>query len=111
MKKKSTVVFLKTEREKIKLDYFLIRQCLLILRSVNNYFRQKIIVLLSNHKHLCVTDIYTKLRFEQSVASQHLSILRSSGVVAGEKSGKFVYYSLDYDRLQQIFNFSKEIAA
>lgn len=111
MKKKKIVVDLRKEREKITLDYFLIRQALLILRSVNNYFRQNIILILGEYKNLCVTDIYTKLRFEQSVASHHLSILKSSGVVEGERHGRFIYYSLNYERIKQIFKFSKEITA
>jgi len=51
---------------------------------------------------MTVTSIYIKLRLEQSVASQHLAILRRAGVVITERQGKFIYYSLDQDRLTQI---------
>ncbi|MFN8331157.1 MAG: metalloregulator ArsR/SmtB family transcription factor [Saprospiraceae bacterium] len=59
---------------------------------------------------MTVTDIYIKLRLEQSVASQHLAILRRAGVVATERQGKFIYYSLDLDRLNQISKLVEELA-
>ena len=51
---------------------------------------------------MTVTDIYIKLRLEQSVASQHLAILRRAGVVVTDRDGKFINYSLDRNRLAQI---------
>ena len=54
---------------------------------------------------------YIKLRLEQSVASQHLAILRRAGVVATDRQGKFIYYSLDADRLNQISRLVEELAA
>jgi len=59
---------------------------------------------------MTVTDIYIKLRLEQSVASQHLAILRRAGVVATDRHGKFIYYSLDKDRLAQISRLVEELA-
>jgi DNA-binding transcriptional ArsR family regulator len=59
---------------------------------------------------MTVTDIYIKLRLEQSVASQHLAILRRAGVVLTERQGKFIYYSLDKDRLSQISQLVEELA-
>jgi DNA-binding transcriptional ArsR family regulator len=47
---------------------------------------------------------------EQSVASQHLAILRRAGVVATDRQGKFIYYSLDRDRLNQISKLVEELA-
>jgi DNA-binding transcriptional ArsR family regulator len=57
-----------------------------------------------------ILDIYIKLRLEQSVASQHLAILRRAGVVLTERHGKFIYYSLDNDRLAQISRLVEELA-
>jgi len=47
---------------------------------------------------------------EQSVASQHLAILRRAGVVITERQGKFIYYSLDKDRLNQISKLVEDLA-
>ncbi|HNA42223.1 MAG TPA: ArsR family transcriptional regulator, partial [Saprospiraceae bacterium] len=60
---------------------------------------------------LTVTDIYIKLRLEQSVASQHLAILRRAGVVITDRNGKFIYYSIDKERLSQISRLVEELAA
>ncbi|MCL4132917.1 UNVERIFIED_CONTAM: hypothetical protein GTU68_015212 [Idotea baltica] len=59
---------------------------------------------------MTVTDIYIKLRLEQSVASQHLAILRRAGVVITERQGKFIYYSLNNERLDQISKLVEDLA-
>ena len=71
----------------------------------------KRIDLLEENERMTVTDIYIKLRLEQSVASQHLAILRRAGVVSTERQGKFIFYSLDKDRLSQISKLVEELAA
>jgi len=93
-----------------KIDYNQLRKAVLVLRSVNHKLRQSIIQLLDEHKRLTVTEIYVKLRLEQSVASQHLAILRRSGVVNTERDGKFIYYSLNHDRIDEISNLVEELA-
>jgi DNA-binding transcriptional ArsR family regulator len=50
------------------------------------------------------------LRLEQSVASQHLAILRRVGVVETTRQGKFIHYSLDKNRLEQIARLVDELA-
>jgi ArsR family transcriptional regulator, virulence genes transcriptional regulator len=72
------------------------------LRSVNHKLRQAIIDLLEEQDQMSVTDLFIRLRLEQSVASQHLAILRKSGVVDTVRNGKFIFYSLNRDRLRQI---------
>jgi DNA-binding transcriptional ArsR family regulator len=53
---------------------------------------------------MTVTDMYIKLRLEQLVASQYLVILRRAKVVVTDRQGKFIYYSVDEDRLIRIQN-------
>ena len=53
-------------------------------------------------KKITVTEIYVHLRLEQSVASQHLAILRRAGIVKTERDGKFIYYSIAPDRVGKI---------
>jgi len=85
-----------------KYDYAIFRRVVLLLRSINHPLRKQIIELLKTDSKLTVTDIYIKLRLEQSVASQHLAILRRAGVVVTERSGKFIYYSLDTNKYELI---------
>ncbi|MBC8034868.1 MAG: helix-turn-helix transcriptional regulator, partial [Chitinophagaceae bacterium] len=53
---------------------------------------------------LTVTEIYIQLRLEQSVASQHLAILRRAGIVKTEREGKFIFYILNSNRIAEIGN-------
>ena len=57
-----------------------------------------------------LTEIYVKLRLEQSVASQHLAILRKAGVVVTERDGKYIFYSLNHDRIAEISQLVEELA-
>ncbi len=99
---KNETVTLKKGINEVLLDYADLRKAVLVLRAVNHKLRQRIIDLLEESDTMTVTDIYIKLRLEQSVASQHLAILRRAGVVRTERQGKFIYYSLDPSRLEQI---------
>jgi DNA-binding transcriptional ArsR family regulator len=109
-KQKNENVTLKHGKKDILLDYAELRKAVLVLRAVNHKLRQRIIDLLEEGESMTVTDIYIKLRLEQSVASQHLAILRRAGVVKTERQGKFIYYSLDKDRLSQISRLVEELA-
>jgi len=110
MKKKTEIVSLRKGTSEIELNYADLRKAVLVLRAVNHKLRQRVIDLLEEHATMTVTDIYIKLRLEQSVASQHLAILRRAGVVLTERQGKFIYYSLDKDRLNQISKLVEELA-
>lgn len=93
----------------IQLEYSLLRKAVLVLRAVNHKLRQSIIELLEQNKRLTVTEIYVKLRLEQSVASQHLAILRRAGVVLTEREGKYIYYSLNHERINEIAQLVEEL--
>lgn len=94
----------------IELDYAELRKAVLVLRAVNHDLRKKIIALLEKYEQLTVTDIYVKLRLEQSVASQHLAILRKARIVGSTRQGKFIYYSLDKERIEQIVQLIGDLA-
>lgn len=96
-------------KETSSIDYAMIRKAALIFRAVNHNLRQEIIKLLEKSDKLAVTEIYVKLRLEQSVASQHLAILRRAGIVRTERDGKFIYYSMDRDRVDQISRLAEEL--
>lgn len=109
-KNKNEAITLKQGAENIHLDYGDLRKAVLVLRAVNHKLRQRIIDLLETNDNMTVTDIYIKLRLEQSVASQHLAILRRAGVVDTRREGKFIYYSLDKERLSQISKLVEDLA-
>ena len=107
--KHESVVLKKGDKD-IQLDYSNLRKAVLVLRAVNHKLRQRVIDLLEENGPMTVTDIYIKLRLEQSVASQHLAILRRAGVVLTDRQGKFIFYSLDKERLGQIMRLVEELA-
>lgn len=88
--------------EEININYENLRSAVLVLRAINHELRRSIIALLEKEERLTVTELYIMLRIEQSVASQHLAILRKAGVVEPYREGKFIYYSLQKDRLSLI---------
>jgi len=96
--------------EIIELDYSVLRKAVLVLRAVNHDLRQNIIRLLEDNNKMTVTEIYIKLRLEQSVASQHLAILRRAGVVVTEREGKYIYYTLNKDRIAEIVELIEDLA-
>ena len=96
------------EMQQINLDYNKSKKAALILRAVNHKLRQQILEIINNNDKITVTEIYVKLRIEQSVASQHLAILRRAGVVSTVRDGKFIYYSVASQRVDQINNLVEE---
>src|ERR1700689_5070352 len=89
----------------IKVDFVNLKKAAMILRALNHKLRQQIVKLLDENKKLTVTEIYIQLRLEQSVASQHLAILRKAGIVSTERDGKFIYYVINHKRIEEIGQF------
>ncbi len=94
--------------ESIKLDFLHMKKTMLILRALNHKLRQQIVRILDERKKVTVTEIYVELRLEQSVASQHLAILRRAGLVTASRDGKFIHYSINYKRIKEINGFVEE---
>ena len=86
----------------LKIDVIQLKKAALILRAINHKLRQQIMKLVHQNGKMTVTEIYVKLRLEQSVASQHLAILRKAGFVNTARDGKFIFYSVNYDRLDSV---------
>ena len=89
----------------LTIDLLNVKKAALTLRAVNHKLRQQVLKLIDEHQKMTVTEIYVKLRLEQSVASQHLAILRKAGFVKTERDGKFIYYSINTSRLQEMNRF------
>ena len=56
--------------------------------------RVRIVQLLKEHS-LCVNALATRLGVTPAAVSQHLRVLRSAGLVTGEKRGYYVHYRLN----------------
>lgn len=101
----------KTSGDSLKLDFLRLKKAAMILRALNHKLRQQLLRLVDEHEKITVTEIYVSLRLEQSVVSQHLAILRRAGIVITKREGKFIYYSLNYNRLQEINNFVEQLVS
>ena len=105
MKKKKSKQSVQQVQPISKYNYELFRKVVLLLRSIKHDIRVKIIDLLQEHGEQTVTDLYIRLRIEQSVCSQHLAILRRAGIVKSRRNGKFIYYSININVLRIITNY------
>ena len=93
----------------LKVDLLHSKKAAMILRALNHKLRQQIVKLIDEQQKMTVTEIYVKLRLEQSVASQHLAILRRAGIVVTTREGKFIFYTVDYTRLEQVNLFVEQL--
>lgn len=95
--------------DSVKVDFLTLKKAAMILRALNHKLRQQIVKLVDENKRLTVTEIYVRLRLEQSVASQHLAILRKAGILKTERDGKFIYYSVNNPRIGHIMKCVEDI--
>ncbi len=101
-----------TSKESVlKINYHNLKKGALVLRALNHKLRQQILTLIEAEKKITVTEIYVRMRLEQSVASQHLAILRRAGIVSTQRDGKFIYYTVNYGRIGQITEVTESLVA
>ena len=116
MKKKSNnfqkdplVVSLPGGKGKITVDMRLIKRAALSLRALNNPLREKLLELIERNGKIGVTELYSKLKIEQSVASQHLAILRRAQVVNAKRDGRKISYSINGKRIAEIIKLASAL--
>ncbi len=93
----------------LKVDLLAVKKAAIVLRAINHKLRQIILKLIDERGKITVTELYTHLRLEQSVASQHLAILRKAGFVKTTRDGKFIYYAINPERLVELNKFVKDL--
>ena len=72
-----------------------------VLRALAHPLRMKILEFIDQNDEINVNKIYNTLNLEQSITSQHLRILRLADLVDTHRDGKFIYYSINYDKVGQ----------
>ena len=70
-----------------------------ILRALAHPLRMRILEFIDRNDTINVNKIYNTLKLEQSITSQHLRILRLAGLVITKRDGKFIHYSINYDKI------------
>jgi DNA-binding transcriptional ArsR family regulator len=89
------------ERVKVGIDSEKLHISSELLRALAHPLRLKILEFIDRNPAINVNKIYNSLRLEQSITSQHLRILRDSGLVDADRKGKYVYYELNYELIQR----------
>lgn len=73
-----------------------------MLRALAHPLRLQILDFIDKNEGINVNKIYNSLDLEQSITSQHLRILRLADLVKTERDGKFIHYTIDYDRIEKM---------
>ncbi len=86
-----------------------INKGVITLRAINHLLRQQMLQLIHEKKRVIVTEIHTKFRIEQSVASEHLALLRKENFVTTERDGRFIFYSVNYETIKKVHRLTEEL--
>ena len=76
----------------------------------SNPTRLEILNLLRDKK-MSVTELINKSKLSQANISQHLSIMKSRGIVFSKRDGKMIYYKLSNQKILKAFDIIKEVLA
>ena len=78
-----------------------------LFKLIGDPTRCRILFALDNEE-MCVCDIANVLKMTESAVSHQLRLLRQSQIVKTRKSGKEVYYTLDDEHIQKLFEIALE---
>ena len=78
-----------------------------LFKILGDLTRIKIIWTLDNNE-MCVCDIANVWNMTKSSISHQLSILKNAGIVRYRKSGKEVYYTLDDEHINKLYEIGLE---
>jgi ArsR family transcriptional regulator len=73
-----------------------------VFKALSAPTRLRLVKLLGEHEGaLCVNALARRLDVSQSAVSQHLRVLRQTGLVKSERRGSSVHYLLDHENLKK----------
>ncbi len=73
-----------------------------VLRAIAHPLRMQILEFIDTNSDINVNKIYNTLKLEQSITSQHLKILRDAGLVNTLRDGKYIHYTVNYDKIAHV---------
>jgi len=85
-----------------------ITQAARVFHALSDETRLEIVRLLS-HGERCVCELQQVLEAAQSRLSFHLKTLKDAGLVSDRRDGRWVYYALNRDALDQIAEFAAAV--
>ena len=79
-----------------------------LCKVFSNPTRLEILNLLRD-KELSVTELIKKTKLSQANISQHLTIMKSKGIVISDRKGKNIYYRLTNPKIIKAFDIIREV--
>ena len=74
----------------------------------SNSTRLEVLNLLRDKK-MSVTELIQKTKLSQANISQHLSIMKSKGIVTSERNGKNIFYYLTNPKIIKAFDIIRDV--
>ena len=93
------------------IDQNKLKESLTTLRAITHPIRLSIISFIHKNGEINVNKIYRKLKLDQSITSQHLRVLRDTNLVNTKRDGKFIFYTVNYDKVESLANTTKSFFA
>ena len=85
------------KKTRVRFQFDKLQYSATLVKALAHPLRLKILEYIDSQGTINVNKIYSTLNIEQSVTSQHLSLLKIAGVVSCTKDGKFMHYHINYD--------------
>lgn len=82
----------------------------IILKALSDGTRFRIVELLLKRNY-CVRALSRKLGISESAVSQHIKLLKESGLLTGKKSGYFMHYMVNRELLRELSNEIERLAS
>jgi ArsR family transcriptional regulator len=73
-----------------------------LLKALADPIRLRLMSMIAAADEICVCDLMMPFEVSQPTISHHLKVLRSAGLVDGERRGTWVYYRAERDALDAI---------
>jgi DNA-binding transcriptional ArsR family regulator len=93
----------------LQIQSVMLRKAIYAIRAVNHELRMQMLQHMHQNGRISVSELYERLNLQQSVASQHLAILRREGFVLTKRAGKNIYYSVNYERLMEAESLCRQL--
>jgi ArsR family transcriptional regulator len=73
-----------------------------LFKALADPARVKIVSMLLNADEVCACDVATAIGKSAATTSHHLRLLRTAGLVAGDRRGTWIYYRVQPERIAQL---------
>jgi DNA-binding transcriptional ArsR family regulator len=98
-----------SKSKSLSLELEELKKAALTLRALNHKVRQQILNLIHERGEITVSEIYAKLKLEQSLTSSYLAVLRRANIVKTRREGQSIHYSVNSDHSSMVEKGAKMI--